>query len=93
MDISLEERELFVNKVREGVKDLIDLNKLDDLDDFDGGLYITNVFSKVFKDTFGESQPDDSAQKSIKTFLWSSVYSNLEIEKYERYILESIKEK
>ena len=93
MDISLEERELFVNKVREGVKNLIDLNKLEDLDDFDGGLYITNVFSKVFKDTFGESQADDSEQKSIKTFLWSSVYSNLEIEKYEKYILESIKEK
>lgn len=82
MELDAKLRKEFSEEVRNGVRELIDLNEIDDLEDFDAGLYISNVFERVLKE-----QPET---RNLRTFLWSSVYNDLEIEKYENYIKESL---
>lgn len=82
MELDAKLRKEFSEKVRNGVRELIDLNEIDDLEDFDAGLYISNVFERVLKE-----YPQAS---SLRAFLWSSVYSDLEIKKYENYIKDRL---
>lgn len=89
MGLNTELRDSFREEVRTGVKDLIDLNEIDDLDDFDAGLYISNVFDRILKTHFDLKSMEESEVKSIRAFLWSAVFTNLEIEKYESYIRNS----
>ena len=93
MNLCIDDRELFMSKVRKGVHELIDLNKIEELDEFDAGLYITNVFERTFRDMFADKVLKESDMKSLRTLLWGSVYTNLEIEKYEKYILDMINKK
>lgn len=90
MELSVDMRNDFSERVRDGVKSLIDLNQIEDLDEFDGGLYISNVFDRLLKEQFDLKTMDGTKVKSIRSFLWSSVYSDLEIEKYEAYITNSL---
>lgn len=86
MELTSELRNDFSKKVRQGVVELIELNELNDLEDFDAGLYITNVFNRLLKTEFEVASMTESEQKSLRSFLWSAVYSDLEIEKYETVI-------
>ena len=90
MELSLDIRNDFSEKVRNGVINLINLNQIESLDEFDAGLYISNVFEKNLKEIFDLKSMDESKTKSTRAFLWSAVYSNLEIEKYEQYILNNL---
>ncbi|KNF10002.1 hypothetical protein CLPU_1c01670 [Gottschalkia purinilytica] len=79
----------FVEKVNEGVKELININQIEDLDEFNAGLYITNVFDKLYKSIFGNG--NESQENKIQRLkLWSLVYNDTEIKRYEKYILEEI---
>lgn len=86
MELSVDMRNNFSEKVRSGVRSLIDLNQIEDLDEFDAGLYISNIFERILKENFDLKTMDEAKLKSIRAFLWSSVYNGLEIEKYEKYI-------
>lgn len=87
MELTSDFRDEFSEKVRKGVRELIELNQLDDLEDFDSGLYITNVFDRCLKKDFDLSSMTESEKKYLRSFLWSSVYSDLEIEKYKSFIV------
>lgn len=53
------------------IKEIIELNKIDNLEDFDLGLYITNVFEPLFIKHFGNESEQDKiiARSSILTTL------------------------
>ena len=89
MGLNVELRSSFSEEVRVGVRDLIDLNQIDDLEDFDAGLYISNVFDRKLKEHFDLKSMDESEVKSIRAFLWSAVFTDLEMEKYESFIKNS----
>ncbi len=90
MELSVDMRKDFSEKVRAGVRSLIDLNQIEDLDEFDAGLYISNVFDRTLKEVFDLKTMDEAELKSIRAFLWSSVYNSLETEKYEKYIASTL---
>ncbi len=86
MELTRQLRDDFSKKVRIGVIELIELNELDDLEDFDAGLYISNAFDRLLKKEFDLQSMSESEKTSLRSFLWSSAYSDLEIEKYESLI-------
>lgn len=90
MQLDVELRNEFSEKIKTGVKELIDLNQIKDLEDFDAGLFISNVFDRTLKQEFDLKSLDESQTQSLRAFLWSAVYNPLEIEKYELYIKENI---
>lgn len=91
MNLDTEFREEFSQKVKMGVKELIDLNQIESLDEFDAGLFISNVFERTLKSSIDIKSLNKDEESSLRAFLWSSVYSDLEIEKYEIYIKENLK--
>ena len=90
MELDVSMRNEFREKVRSGVKSLIELNEIDDLEDFDPGLYISNVFERTLKKDFDLNEMAESKKNSLRSFLWSSVYTDLEIKAYESYIQKLI---
>lgn len=90
MELDLELRKDFSERVKLGVKELIELNQIEDLEEFDGGLFISNVFEREFKKTFDLKSLSENDANSLRSFLWSAVYSPLEVEKYEKYIQDSL---
>lgn len=90
MELDITMRSEFREKIRSGVKNLIDLNELDDLEDFDPGLYISNVFETALKRQFDLNEMSESKKSSLRSFLWSSVYTDLEIKEYENYIKKNL---
>ena len=93
MNLDTEFRDEFKKKVVTGVKELIDLNQIESLDEFDPGLFISNVFERTLKASFDIESMDKSKLTSLRAFLWSAVYNNLEIQKYESYIKDSLEGK
>lgn len=90
MELDLELRKDFSERVKLGVKELIELNQIEDLEEFDGGLFISNVFEREFKKTFDLKSLSENDANSLRSFLWSAVYSPLEVAKYEKYIQDSL---
>ncbi len=92
MNLDAEFRSEFSKKVRTGVLELIDLNQIESLDEFDAGLFISNVFERKLKTNLDLKSMEESEVTSLRTFLWSAVYNNLEIERYETYIKDNLKD-
>ncbi len=90
MELDVAMRNEIKKKVESGVENLIDLNQIDDLEDFDAGLYISNVFERILKESFDLNEMTESKKSSLRSFLWSSVYTDLEIKKYESYIQKKL---
>ena len=90
MELDVAMRNEIKKKVESGVENLIDLNQIDDLEDFDAGLYISNVFERILKESFDLNEMTESKKRSLRYFLWSSVYTDLEIKKYESYIQKQL---
>ena len=90
MELDVKMRDEFREKVRTGTRDLIDLNQLDDLEDFDSGLYISSVFERTLKETFDLGKMTESEISSLRSFLWSACINQLEVEKYEEYITNNL---
>ena len=91
MKLDTEFRDDFKEKVKTGVKELIDLNQIEHLEEFDAGLFISNVFERTLKASVDLKSMESSKLASLRAFLWSAVYNNLEIERYETYIKENLK--
>lgn len=91
MELDVNMRDEFREKVRFETKSLIDLNQIDDLEDFDSGLYISNVFERNLKEDFDLDNKTESEKNSLRSFLWSACYNQLEVEQYEDYIKNSLK--
>lgn len=90
MNLDTDFRNDFSRKVKTGVKELIDLNQIESLDEFDAGLFISNVFERTLKSSVDIKSLNKNEESSLRAFLWSSVYSDLEIKKYETYIKENL---
>lgn len=90
MELDVKMRDEFREEVRSGTKSLIDLNQIDDLEDFDSGLYVSNVFERNLKEKVDLNKMTESEKSSLRSFLWSACYNQLEVEQYESYIKNSL---
>lgn len=71
MDNFSERKHKLIEEFDLKIKEIIELNKIDNLEDFDLGLYITNVFEPLFTKYFGNESEQDRviARSSILTTL------------------------
>lgn len=86
MVASKEDKVEFLAKLEQKMKETIELNKIDELEDFDAGLYITNIFNKLYKDSFQDL--DEESDKILRATLWKDAYSKDNLRKYEDFILK-----
>lgn len=89
MVASRDDRLGFLAKLEIKMKETIELNKIDELEDFDAGLYITNIFNKLYSDSFKDL--DEESDKILRATLWKDAYSKDSLRLYENFILNKCK--
>lgn len=89
MSVTQEQKRDFLSNLEEKMKEAIEVNQIESLEEFDAGLYITNIFNHLYKNTFTDLE--ETEDKILRGRLWSDAYSVDSVKKYEDFVLRQIK--